>query len=151
MRTATNFATIGDTAIIESYTWMAARANLLFGPYSRFQWHHPGPLYFFWLVPFYVASGTRPAGLSLGAVTLNMSMVAIASAILIRRGWTRSAIKIGETVVMGYVDQSRDTLDPNKTVWEEISGGEDILTLGARKSNSRPAIMASPSTISSVR
>ncbi|MFA7638249.1 MAG: energy-dependent translational throttle protein EttA [Parvibaculum sp.] len=39
-------------------------------------------------------------------------------------------LKIGETVVMGYVDQSRDTLDPNKTVWEEISGGTDIVELG---------------------
>jgi sulfate-transporting ATPase len=39
-------------------------------------------------------------------------------------------LKIGETVVMGYVDQSRDTLDPNKNVWEEISGGTDIVELG---------------------
>ncbi|MGB5950505.1 MAG: energy-dependent translational throttle protein EttA [Parvibaculum sp.] len=40
------------------------------------------------------------------------------------------ALKVGETVVMGYVDQSRDDLDPNKTVWEEISGGTDIVELG---------------------
>jgi energy-dependent translational throttle protein EttA len=45
--------------------------------------------------------------------------------------------KIGETVQLAYVDQSRDTLDPNKNVWEEISGGEDTLTLGTRKMNSR--------------
>jgi ATPase subunit of ABC transporter with duplicated ATPase domains len=45
--------------------------------------------------------------------------------------------KIGETVQLGYVDQSRDTLDADKNVWEEISGGEDTLTLGARKMNSR--------------
>ena len=45
--------------------------------------------------------------------------------------------KIGETVQLGYVDQSRDTLQADKNVWEEISGGEDTLTLGARKSNSR--------------
>ncbi len=38
---------------------------------------------------------------------------------------------------LAYVDQSRDTLDPNKNVWEEISGGEDTLTLGTRKLNSR--------------
>src|SRR5512140_3559659 len=44
--------------------------------------------------------------------------------------------KIGETVQLAYVDQSRDTLDPNKNVWEEISGGEDTLTLGTRKLNS---------------
>ena len=34
-------------------------------------------------------------------------------------------LKVGETVRIGYVDQSRDALSPNKTVWEEISGGED--------------------------
>lgn len=45
--------------------------------------------------------------------------------------------RIGETVKLGYVDQSRDSLDPNKTVWQEISGGQDILTLGKREVNSR--------------
>ena len=33
---------------------------------------------------------------------------------------------------LGYVDQSRDSLDDNKTVWEEISGGEDMITIGKR-------------------
>ncbi|HHY90017.1 MAG TPA: energy-dependent translational throttle protein EttA [Chloroflexi bacterium] len=46
-------------------------------------------------------------------------------------------IRIGDTVKMAYVDQSRETLDGNKTVWEEISGGEDELDLGGRKRNSR--------------
>jgi ATP-binding cassette ChvD family protein len=45
--------------------------------------------------------------------------------------------KIGETVQLAYVDQSRDTLDGQKTVWEEISGGEEQITLGTRKMNSR--------------
>jgi ATP-binding cassette ChvD family protein len=46
-------------------------------------------------------------------------------------------LKIGETVEMGYVDQSRDTLDPNKTVWEEISGGNDLILLGKKEVPSR--------------
>jgi ATP-binding cassette ChvD family protein len=46
-------------------------------------------------------------------------------------------IELGETVELAYVDQSRDTLDPEKTVWEEISGGDDQITLGERKVNSR--------------
>ena len=46
---------------------------LLVGPYSRFQWHHPGPLYFYLLAPFYEASGERPSGLSAGALALNLS------------------------------------------------------------------------------
>ncbi len=47
------------------------------------------------------------------------------------------AISIGESVQLGYVDQSRDTLDDKKTVWEEISGGNDIIYLGKREINSR--------------
>ncbi|HZR87418.1 MAG TPA: energy-dependent translational throttle protein EttA [Bradyrhizobium sp.] len=46
-------------------------------------------------------------------------------------------IKVGESVHLGYVDQSRDSLDGNKTVWEEISGGNDQLMLGKREVNSR--------------
>jgi len=47
------------------------------------------------------------------------------------------SIKIGESVQLGYVDQSRDSLDAKKTVWEEISGGYDLLALGKREVNSR--------------
>jgi ATP-binding cassette ChvD family protein len=47
------------------------------------------------------------------------------------------SIKIGESVALGYVDQSRDALDAKKTVWEEISGGNDLVTLGKREMNSR--------------
>ena len=46
-------------------------------------------------------------------------------------------LKIGETVVMGYIDQSRDSLDASKTVWEEISDGLDIIELGKRQVQSR--------------
>lgn len=38
--------------------------------------------------------------------------------------------KVGETVTLGYVDQSRDALDPDKTVWEEVSGGVDVIKMG---------------------
>ncbi len=46
-------------------------------------------------------------------------------------------LKLGETVELAYVDQSRDALDPDKTVWQEISGGEDQIKLGDRTVNSR--------------
>ena len=45
--------------------------------------------------------------------------------------------RVGETVHLGYVDQTRDELDPNKTVWQEISDGKDLLTLGKREVPSR--------------
>jgi ATP-binding cassette ChvD family protein len=47
------------------------------------------------------------------------------------------AIRVGETVKLGYVDQSRDTLDPGKTVWEEISGGAEVVKLGKHDVNTR--------------
>src|ERR1700710_624410 len=51
-------------------------------------------------------------------------------------------LRVGPTVQMGYVDQSRDALDPKKNVWEEISGGLDILELGKRTMPSRAYVGA---------
>jgi energy-dependent translational throttle protein EttA len=51
-------------------------------------------------------------------------------------------ITVGESVQLGYVDQSRDTLDGSKNVWEEISGGNDQLMLGKREVNSRGYVSA---------
>jgi ATP-binding cassette ChvD family protein len=47
------------------------------------------------------------------------------------------SIRLGDTVKLGYVDQSRAALDPKKTVWEEISGGTDVILLGKREVPSR--------------
>ena len=47
------------------------------------------------------------------------------------------SLRLGDTVVLGYVDQSRDSLNSDKTVWEEISDGEDIVELGENKMQSR--------------
>jgi ATP-binding cassette ChvD family protein len=51
-------------------------------------------------------------------------------------------IRLGDTVVLGYVDQSRDTLNANKNVWEEISGGEDIFYYGKREMPTRAYVGA---------
>jgi len=45
--------------------------------------------------------------------------------------------KVGETVQLAYVDQSRDTLDPNKSIYDEISGGSEVIQLGKREMNAR--------------
>ncbi|MBI2470216.1 MAG: energy-dependent translational throttle protein EttA [Planctomycetes bacterium] len=47
------------------------------------------------------------------------------------------SIRVGESVKLAYVDQSRATLDPKKTIWEIISGGQDIIRLGSKEVNSR--------------
>jgi len=52
------------------------------------------------------------------------------------------SIEFGDTVKLAYVDQSRDALDPDKTVWEEISDGLDVITLGEAEMNSRAYVGA---------
>jgi sulfate-transporting ATPase len=52
------------------------------------------------------------------------------------------SLRVGDSVVMGYVDQSRDSLRPNASVWEEISGGLDMLELGKRTIPSRAYVSA---------
>lgn len=52
------------------------------------------------------------------------------------------SVTLGETVKLGYVNQSRDALDPKKNVWEEISGGNDMLDLGGREVPSRAYVGA---------
>ncbi|HTI67498.1 MAG TPA: energy-dependent translational throttle protein EttA [Caulobacteraceae bacterium] len=51
-------------------------------------------------------------------------------------------VKLGETVKLAYVDQSRDTLDPNKNIWQEVSGGLDLIKVGSREINSRSYLSA---------
>ena len=57
----------------------------------------------------------------------------------------KGSIKLGPTVKVSYVDQSRDHLDDKKTVWEEISGGNDIMKLGKRKCRAAPIAAGSTS------
>ncbi len=52
-------------------------------------------------------------------------------------------LRLGETVELAYVDQSRDALDPAKTVWEEVSGGQDLIRLGGREEVNSRAYVAS--------
>ena len=52
------------------------------------------------------------------------------------------SMRIGDTVKLGYVDQSRDSLDPDKTVWQEVSGGEEVIYLGKRPVQSRAYVAA---------
>jgi sulfate-transporting ATPase len=51
-------------------------------------------------------------------------------------------LRVGETVRLGYVDQSRESLNPDNTVWQEISGGEEVIYLGKRAVQSRAYVAA---------
>jgi hypothetical protein len=84
-RQASDAASTSDTAVIESYTLLASEGRLVLGPYSRFQWHHPGPLYFYFMAPFYVLSGFRTAGLGAAAIAINALALLAAVRILTHR------------------------------------------------------------------
>src|ERR1051325_1449349 len=59
----------------------------------------------------------------------------------------KGTITVGESVHLGYVDQSRDALDGSKNVWEEISGGNELILLGKREVNSRGYVSSLPPKI----
>lgn len=85
---------ISDTAIIESFTLYASRAQLLVGPYSRYGWHHPGPLYFYLLAPVYTLAGSSTPGLSAGALLINLASIVVLAWVLVRAagGWLTVAV-----------------------------------------------------------
>ena len=76
--------TDSDLAVTELYTELATRGRLLVGPYSRFGWNHPGPLYFYVQAPFYAASGRRAAALYGVAVAINVLAIAALAWIVAR-------------------------------------------------------------------
>jgi hypothetical protein len=61
----------GDLAVIESSTLLALEGRAFLGPYSRYIWHHPGPLYFYLLAPLYQLAGNQTAALIWGAAAIN--------------------------------------------------------------------------------
>jgi hypothetical protein len=85
-RADATYAAAGDFALIESYTIHATNGRQFLGPYSRFGWNHPGPLYFYVIAPFYVLSGHRAAGLSAGALALNLGSLLAMIWVLLRMG-----------------------------------------------------------------
>jgi hypothetical protein len=83
-----------DLAVTETYTILASQGRLFLGPYSRFSWHHPGPIYFYALVPLYRMVGGATVGLDLGALAVNMCCTAIALIVACRSGvrWLSAAV-----------------------------------------------------------
>ncbi len=72
-RRAPPFREVSDGAILEISTLEAIRGTQLLGPYSRFGWHHPGPLYFYLLAPWYWMSGFHTTGLQAGSLVINLA------------------------------------------------------------------------------
>jgi hypothetical protein len=91
---------VSDTAVIESFTLYASRAQLLVGPYSRYGWHHPGPLYFYLLAPVYMLAGSSTPGLSAGALLINVASIVLLAWVLVRTagGWLTVAVTVSMAV-----------------------------------------------------
>src|SRR5258708_627280 len=100
LRSTPNAFPFGDAAIIEIYTLQAVRGFLKLGPYSQFLWHHPGPIYFYSLVPFYELSGGRAIGLAASALTINFASVVTTGWIAARnRGRPVAAVLVASLVI----------------------------------------------------
>jgi hypothetical protein len=75
---------ISDGAVLEIYTLHAVKGFWPFGPYSQFRWHHPGPMLFYLLAPFYALGGYRTIALHAGALAINLASVLTIAGVLIR-------------------------------------------------------------------
>lgn len=81
----------GDTAVIGLRTLAASRGRELLGPYSRFGWQHPGPIFFYWAAPFFRVAGMRVGGLAAAAATVNLLWVVLGVTAVRRSEGSRSA------------------------------------------------------------
>ena len=87
----------GDFALLELYTRQAARGDLFVGPYSRFQWNHPGPAMFYLFSPLYVLFDERFASLRVSALILNLGCLVATLGIVSR--WGKPALLL--TIELG--------------------------------------------------
>jgi len=76
---------VSDQAILEIYTLHAVRGFWTLGPYSQFGWHHPGPLYFYLLAPWYALSGHKTIALHVGAFVINLLSLCGMAYVLVRQ------------------------------------------------------------------
>ena len=89
----------GDVAIIEITTAAALREPVMLGPYSQFGWHHPGPLMFYLLAPFYALAGSKSIGLAVGALVLNLLALGVIGRTLVQHAGLAAATTV--TLVLG--------------------------------------------------
>jgi len=112
-RWAPPFREISDGAILEIYTLEALKGRLLVGPYSRFGWHHPGPLFFYAEAPWYWLSGRHTVGMQAGAVLINLAAVGVALWTIARAAspWLTAAVS---AATVWYVWRTGDMI---ASVW----------------------------------
>lgn len=84
----------GDGAVIELYTLQASRGWWEYGPYSRWGWHHPGPLFFYLIAPFYMAAHLHSLAINAGTVAINLIAVTTILWAVARHASTTLAVSV---------------------------------------------------------
>ena len=110
----------GDLALTMWDTDRAEHLRLLVGPYSRFRWHHPGPVLSYWLAPFWWLSNHHLAGLAVGTAVLSglllaAMVVAVGRATGTTQAWATAAVLLVVTWRYGF-DQLRELWNPAAAV-----------------------------------
>lgn len=103
----------GDVALIEIVTGTALRQPVMLGPYSQFGWNHPGPAMFYALAPFYLVAGSKSIGLAVGAVVLNLTVLAVIGWTLARHAGAAAAVTVSAVLSL-YVFRTGDLVT---SVW----------------------------------
>jgi hypothetical protein len=91
---------VGDIALVELYVRNALAGHLLVGAYSRFGWHHPGPLYFYLLAPAYASTGGVDASLAAGSAVVAFAAVATAMWAAGRAMGPRASAAVGAMLLL---------------------------------------------------
>jgi hypothetical protein len=99
-RLAPPIVNTADIGVTELYVDLASQGRLLVGPYSRFHWHHPGPLYFFLQAPLYAASGRAGAALFAGAWALNLAAFGLMLWTLYTERCVTATVAVGAAVLV---------------------------------------------------
>jgi hypothetical protein len=100
---------VSDGALIESYTLLATQGRLVYGPYSRYGWHHPGPIYFWTAAPFYGLADHKTGGLYVGVMFINMASI-VAAVWVVARFASPSLTVTMLIALAGYVWRAREIL-----------------------------------------
>lgn len=104
-----NFREVSDGALLEISTIEALHGRQLVGPYSRFGWRHPGPLFFYLEAPWYRASALHTAGMQAGALAINLA-AACAIALLLLRSFPKPAAAAIAVAMAAYMIRAGDLL-----------------------------------------
>jgi hypothetical protein len=99
----------GDQALLEIYTRQALAGTLELGPYSRYGWHHPGPLFFYAIAPLYAAAGGSEVSLYGATFLVNLAAL-LCSVLVIGAHAGRSAALIVLSVMLIYLHRSGDLI-----------------------------------------